>query len=159
VDDAGRLDFEVLYRQLLPFARVVAPRGVDGVDVLQEALTRALARHPNLAGVREPRAYLSRAMVNVARSWARRESRDQARIKGTAGTAPQGAASSDGLGELLGYLAPRQRACLYLRYVEDLSVDDAAERLGCSSGTVKSQTSKALATLRRQLDDEGEHMP
>jgi RNA polymerase sigma factor (sigma-70 family) len=159
VDDSDVVDFEVLYRQLLPFARVVAPRGVDGVDVLQEALTRALARHPNLAGVREPRAYLSRAMVNVARSWARRESREAARIRGAVATAAEGAASGDGLGEILSHLAPRQRACLYFRYVEDLSVDDAAERLGCSSGTVKSQTSKALATLRRLLGDEGENTP
>jgi DNA-directed RNA polymerase specialized sigma24 family protein len=48
------IDYEALYRRLLPLARVVAPRGVDGSDLVQEALTRALARHPHLSGIRDP---------------------------------------------------------------------------------------------------------
>jgi RNA polymerase sigma factor (sigma-70 family) len=49
-------------------------------------------------------------------------------------------------------LGPRQRACVVLRYYEDLSVEQTAEILGCSTGTVKSQAARGLDTLRRAID-------
>jgi DNA-directed RNA polymerase specialized sigma24 family protein len=48
-------------------------------------------------------------------------------------------------------LPPRQRATLVLRFYCDLNVDRCAEILGCSPGTVKSQTARALETVRRSL--------
>ena len=49
----------------------------------------------------------------------------------------------------LARLPRRQRATLVLRFYCDLTIDQAAELLGCSPGTVKSQTAKALNSLRR----------
>jgi RNA polymerase sigma factor (sigma-70 family) len=50
---------------------------------------------------------------------------------------------------------PRQRATLVLRFYCDLDVEQAAVALGCSAGTVKSQTSKGLANMRRLLEPSG----
>jgi RNA polymerase sigma-70 factor (sigma-E family) len=49
-------------------------------------------------------------------------------------------------------LPPRQRATLVLRFYCDLSVEQSASALGCSAGTVKSQTAKGIEALRRALD-------
>jgi RNA polymerase sigma-70 factor (sigma-E family) len=54
----------------------------------------------------------------------------------------------------LARVPPRQRAVLVLRYWEDQSVEQVAELLGCSPGTVKSQSARGLQTLRELLDDE-----
>jgi RNA polymerase sigma-70 factor (sigma-E family) len=51
-------------------------------------------------------------------------------------------------------LTPRQRATVVLRFYLDLNVDQTAQLLGCTRGTVKSQTAKALSALRRTLAPE-----
>ena len=51
-------------------------------------------------------------------------------------------------------LPPRQRAAVVLRYYCDLSVDQTAEAMNCSTGNVKSQTARGLAALRRVLETE-----
>jgi predicted RNA polymerase sigma factor len=49
-------------------------------------------------------------------------------------------------------LPARQRATLVLRFYCDLNVDQSAAVLGCSPGTVKSQTARALESVRRALN-------
>ncbi|WP_230424810.1 SigE family RNA polymerase sigma factor [Prauserella cavernicola] len=51
----------------------------------------------------------------------------------------------------LGSVPPKQRAVLVLRYWNDLSVEQTAAALGCSTGTVKSQAARGLAALRTRL--------
>ena len=51
----------------------------------------------------------------------------------------------------LAELPPRQRATVVLRYYDELSVEETAEVLGCTPGTVKSQTARGLDALRARL--------
>jgi RNA polymerase sigma-70 factor (sigma-E family) len=56
--------------------------------------------------------------------------------------------------EALEHVAPRQRAVIVLRYWEDLSVEETARALKCTTGTVKSQAARGLQTLRGLLADD-----
>ncbi len=64
--------------------------------------------------------------------------------------APTGGSAEDRLVLLraLTKVPPRQRAALVMRFWEDLSVDETAKAMGCTAGTVKSQTSHGLENLR-----------
>jgi RNA polymerase sigma-70 factor (sigma-E family) len=59
----------------------------------------------------------------------------------------------------LATVPPRQRAVLVLRYWNDLSVEDTAEVLGCSTGTVKSQAARGIAALRKRLGPHFDVLP
>ncbi|GAA2028578.1 SigE family RNA polymerase sigma factor [Catenulispora yoronensis] len=63
-----------------------------------------------------------------------------------------GAALDVDLRAALSRLPPRQRATVVLRYYCDLSVEQTAQLMGCSTGNVKSQSARGLATLRNLLD-------
>ena len=65
------------------------------------------------------------------------------------GLAPEDA---DAIWAAIRSLPPGQRKVIVLRHIWDRSVEETADDLGISPGTVKSQTSDALATLRRALE-------
>lgn len=127
-------------------------------DLLQSALVRVWPRWERLdpAGAE---GYVRQAMVNQSRTWWRRRwhgERPTAVLPDTAGQDPWAATDlSEVLRAALHRLTARQRATLVLRYFEDLTELQTAHLLGCSVGTVKSQTSRALAALRvdPRLDD------
>jgi RNA polymerase sigma-70 factor (sigma-E family) len=97
------------------------------------------------------RTILVRAFLGERRGgWAQRVTL-AGRLPDTPGQAPDADDALDVQAALAG-LPPRQRATLVLRFYCDLNVDQAARVLGCSAGTVKSQTAKALASLRRALE-------
>jgi RNA polymerase sigma-70 factor (sigma-E family) len=119
-------------------------------DLLQTALAKAWFAWGRIDGRPEP--YVRRILVNTYATWWRR------RWNGELATGelperggPDATADAEAGHDLwtaMERLPRRQRAVVVLRYFEDLTEAETARLLGCSVGTVKSQTSKALAKLR-----------
>jgi RNA polymerase sigma-70 factor (sigma-E family) len=99
------------------------------------------------------RAMLVRAFLNERRrAWATRVDLTGSVPERAAGNQPD-VEQRAVLRAALNRLPPRQRAVLVLRFLCDLPIADVAALLGCSPGTVKSQTSHGLTALRRTLDE------
>jgi RNA polymerase sigma-70 factor (sigma-E family) len=154
-------DFEAFVRaRSLALARTAYLLAGDrhvAEDLLQEALARVSVRWRALVRAGDPEPYVRRVLYSVAVDGWRRHTRRQRVEQAAAGreAGPRGA--DDGaetvtrrlvLRDALSRLTPRQRAVLVLRFYEDLSESQAAEVLGCSVNTVKSQTRHALGRLR-----------
>jgi RNA polymerase sigma-70 factor (sigma-E family) len=124
-------------------------------DLVQVAMTRLYANWPRASVMDHPEAYvrmiLVREYISERRSgWARRVSLDGG-VPEWACAQPDRDAMLDMTAALAG-LPPRQRATIVLRFYCDLTVDQAADVLGCTPGTVKSQTAKGLRALRLSLE-------
>lgn len=99
------------------------------------------------------RRTLVRSVVDESRRPWRRERFTDVVEAGSVASATDGVATRHVLVDGLRSVPPRQRAVLVLRYLEGLDVAGTAAALGCSEGTVKSQTSHGLAALRAVLGD------
>src|SRR5215813_3021825 len=124
-------------------------------DLVQVAITRLYANWHRASVMDHTEAYvrtiLVREYLSERRSgWARRVSLHGV-MPERAGAQPDRDAMLDMNAALAG-LPPRQRATIVLRFYCDLTVDQAADVLGCTSGTVKSQTAKGIAGLKKALE-------
>ena len=121
-------------------------------DLLQTALAKSYLAWGRIRHD-DPEGYVRKVLANTHASWWRRKWRGEAPTEVLPdGPAHDGTAAVDDavpLAAALRRLPPKQRAVVVLRYHEDLTEAQTAKALGVSVGTVKSQTSKALATLRR----------
>lgn len=128
-------------------------------DAVAEAFVRVY-RQMGRSDIREPRAYVRRAVVNEVNSRFRRlalERRQALRRTGD-GRGTRGAdeelVEHDQVFAALRQLSQRQRAAVVLRFYEDLSEKAIAEAMGISVGTVKSTLHRGLDRLRALLAEE-----
>lgn len=156
---ADEADYEEFYASAWPrlYRLTYAISGDVGraEDAVQSALAKAYASWRRVTSAEHPEAYVRRMAVNEVlgvrrRGWWKSERPGHVPDVGLPGSTEQEVVDRSVLWHALSTLAPRQRAVLVLRYYEDLSEQQIAEVLGCSRGTVKSQASNALATLRRR---------
>jgi RNA polymerase sigma-70 factor (sigma-E family) len=126
-------------------------------DLVQSTLTKLYVAWPAFQRADNPDGYVRRTLVNALvderRRWWRRRERSVAELPERVATETATGVISDGLRAALTELPPRMRAALVFRYFYDLDVADTADALGCSEGTVKSQTARALDRLRTVIGE------
>jgi len=127
-------------------------------DVVQDSLARLYADWPRLAARGSVDAYARRTVVNGVLAARRRPWRREV-VASSVPDVPDPRSSTEGADDgtravllrALAGLGPSQRAVVVLRYWDDLSVEEVARLLGCSTGNVKSQAARGLAHLRDAL--------
>ncbi|MET7421243.1 SigE family RNA polymerase sigma factor [Dactylosporangium sp. NPDC005555] len=156
MDPATKHEFTQFVEQrshaLFRFAYALTGAQHAAEDLLQGALAKALLKWPGITD--HPESYVKRIMYRDWISvWRYRHRRPE-----TLTAEPPEKAVADPsertdlrlvLRDALRVLTPRQRAVIVLRYLDDMTEQQVAELLGCSTGTVASLTSRALSKLRR----------
>ncbi len=115
-------------------------------DLVQDAF---VGTHGAWSRVREPRAYIRRAVANACMSHHRRrfrEERPHARVDDATSL------DADELFDVLATLPVRERAAVVLRYWQGLDEREIAEAIGCRPGTVGSLLHRAHAHLRKVIE-------
>jgi RNA polymerase sigma-70 factor (sigma-E family) len=154
--DAEFTEFVVARRvQLYRTAYLLCGDPHRAEDIVQQALAKLYTSWRRARRADSVEAYARRSVLNAflddgARGWRRREvvtepDRDRTAAAGLS------VEDADALWSALRELAPGQRRVVVLRHYWGLSVEETAADLGISPGTVKSQTSAALARLRGVL--------
>jgi RNA polymerase sigma factor (sigma-70 family) len=165
-EPAGRIeDAAAFYRahadELTRFATGLVGRS-DAADVVANAVAKTLAAR-DWDSLDNPRAYLFRAVYREAMSWRRAAARRSVRHRTDAErlSAADKAVSDpldhdERVAAAIAQLSGRQRAVILLTYWDDRPIDEVAQVLGTSAGSVKKHLARARSALRAQLGDDRE---
>lgn len=158
MEQPAKLDIEQLYRtdfeRVVRLAHLLVGSNDAAEDIAQEAFIRVRSVSTE---INDPSAYLTTTVVRLCRNWhrsrRRRSGREQRRAVEAATTDISGdeVAHHEELLGLVDRLPFRQRTVLVARYWLDLPESEIAALVGCRPGTVKSLASRALSTLRKEL--------
>lgn len=156
-------DWESAFRELLAtrggalrgYAYLLTGDATEAGDLVQDALLRVFGRLRVGGDVGQLEAYVRRAILNQyvdSRRRLRRWNATRHLLVDPPHHDDDRLAVADEVRQALGTLSPKQRACVVLRYYEDLTVPAIADQLRCAEGTVKRHLADARAKLAAQLD-------
>lgn len=147
------------YRDLVRLAAFLTGDRDNAEEVVQDAYVKVHGSWRRVRELDKAEAYLRTTVVNLSRSRLRRRqvaARHQPAPLGDMASAEATAmahAERDRVLRALRDLPQRQREAVVLRYYGDLTEAQTADAMGCSVGSVKSHTSRAMAALRPLLED------
>ena len=142
--------------RLLAYAAMLTGDDAEAHDVLQDALVRSFSRGRSFDHVNQAEAYVRRAIPSVVIDRSRKfraEPRDADERLPAPAIGPDADAVMD-VRRALRELTPRERACIVLRFYDDLTVPQIAAHLGLAEGTVKRYLYDASARLADLLGSE-----
>ena len=159
--------FEQHYDGLCDLATMILGDAATAEEIVMEALLKTFSGWGRIRDKARASFYLRRAVINLSRSKIRRkiiEGRVNAMVhrRDEMRPPPWTVDTHETAREVwraVRGLPTRQRACIYLRYVEDLAEGDIAEIMDCSVGTVRSQLSRARAKLESALKSDESARP
>ncbi|GAA3462563.1 SigE family RNA polymerase sigma factor [Saccharothrix longispora] len=129
----------------------------EAEDLVQSAFLKLYLAGPGMAHREGLDAYLRQIVVRTFLAERRRVRWKREKLTGELPEVPvAGSLSEDKLvvWQALAAVPAKQRATLVLRYWHDLGVEETAAALGCTVGTVKSNTNRGLKALRQRLGRE-----
>ncbi|WP_062377132.1 RNA polymerase sigma factor [Demequina pelophila] len=140
---------------LVGFAYLLTGDRPAAEDLVHDAIIRTFSRARRLDNIHAAEGYVRRAIttqfLNGRRSAATARSKQHLLVERDMAPADAHAGESAEVAKALATLTDRQRACIVLRYFEDLSTDETADRLRISAGAVKRYVHDAVARLREEL--------
>lgn len=119
-------------------------------DVVSTVVTRVLARSGGLGGLREPKQYLMRSILNEVRTRHRERVR-QSVVHADVAVATTYESDTDVV-DVIEALPPQQRAAAFLVFYEGYTPSEAARLMGCRPGTVRHYLHLARSKLREAFD-------
>ncbi|MCH7229571.1 SigE family RNA polymerase sigma factor [Glycomyces sp. L485] len=155
-EDAFRAFFERHHAELARFAWMLIGERAAAEDIAADAMLAVWRQWSDVERSASGIAYARGIVANLAKSRIRSAVRERRRnaafwLRPNETVSEPNMAAVVDVRRALDRLPFRKRACVVLRHSLDLSEHETAEALGISVGTVKSQTSKGLAELRRLL--------
>lgn len=154
------------YPRLVAYGMLLTASRADAEDLVQDALVATFSGRARFATEAEAEAYVRRAVASRFVDAGRRRSTERKALARQVGFLPPTAVEPPGVGlapeveAALALLAPRERACVVLRHMEDLSTRETAHLLHLSEGAVKRYLADGVAALTAALDaDVAEQVP
>jgi RNA polymerase sigma factor (sigma-70 family) len=149
-----------IIREAFPVLRATARRLVPAgevEDLVQEAVIETLVHHPGFEGIERPVGYLATVLFRRAFARHRRWIEIPLDLQEHLEARPDAVDDRLMTEAALATLGRRQRACVVLRYLHGMDDRAIAEILGCGTSTVRSQTARALARLRVEMEADDDH--
>lgn len=154
------------YPRLVAYGMLLTASRADAEDLVQDALVATFSGRARFATEAEAEAYVRRAVASRfvdagrRRSTERRALARQVRLATPDALEPPSVGLAPEVEAALALLAPRERACVVLRHMEDLSTRETAQLLRLSEGAVKRYLADGVAALTAALDaDVAERVP